>query len=943
MQIFRKHFSYPAPAGFLMAKNMFSQHAAKAVFFLLVISFFAVNNSFAADAAPDAKNTAAARANDRPDAKNAAQSSAKKDAASERKTGGEAAKENTDKGATAKNDAASKKDAESGKDKESAAAKGDVGQADANNQADDANAKKEGDNPARPTVDEEVAAVQNTAWEAMWTGQRESLNEMRETALKLSETFSTQTNNLSRHLQPLEEEARRLLVFANTFKGHPNAMESVQRRIQGTIDDFNSVLEPVLQARTEAQGLLERVNKMADSIPQDMDKSRLSDEMQTYIQDINKARLRLTVVLALYDSLTPSMSLLLRLEKVSKEIGEELPALWKDYYLSGPIPWLSTESWTGVGQKLYYSRQALILRMPVELPVTWSQWSTAILRFAIGLVFAGVLCLILKKRWPEKLKTAASRHLFRVSLPWICLGFAFFGSALSATSHFFRLFLAMGSICLIMGQVSLAWDIRLLKHPDVPMQKAPFLGLLPLAFCAYLLLYLPLTPTITLVLWLLLLLGWLFWQKKKKQSDIGPLQLEAGVMDGEPVILWLCLFLTVSGMFIASMAIYLAYVSFSVALELSLGGMYLVNSINDHLSRAGARAILSHLAVAMAAPLVLVTAVIGVFLWVAVLPGGIYLLGEYALKGINVGQTQFNIIQMLLIISVFYLTRAVVSMGTSFLAKLPNQGINFDSTLITPLQTALTYTAWAVFGIFVLKSLGLELNSLAMVAGGLSVGIGFGMQTIVNNFLSGLILIFGRTLQVGDVVEVGGITGRVRKISVRATMVETYDNAVIYVPNSQFMASPLINWTSFSRSVRKEVQVGVAYGSDTEEVVKLLVSIAKGHDNVLKYPVPSVNFADFAASSLDFRLRFWVKDFELGATTCSDIRMEIDKIFAEKNIEIAFPQLDVHLKREDSAPAAPLRVKPPRPVARPPLRRRPPPELAEKVALARHESRSQTD
>ncbi len=495
-------------------------------------------------------------------------------------------------------------------------------------------------------------------------------------------------------------------------------------------------------------------------------------------------------------------------------------------------------------------------------------------------------------------------------MPWLCFGFAFLGSALSAASNFFRLFLALGSICLIIGQVNLAWDIRLLKHTDVPRQGAPFLKLLPLSFCAYLLAYLPITSAIALIIWLLLLLLWLFGQKSRKALEIGGLQLEAGALDSEVIILWICLFLTVSGLFIASMALYLAFVSLSLALELSLGGMYLVNSINDHLSRAGARAIVGHLA--MAAPMVLVIAVSGVFLWIIVLPGGIYLLDEYALKGISIGETQFNIIQILLIISVFYLTRAVVTMGTTFLARLPGQGLNFDSTLITPLQTALTYTAWAFFGLFVLRSLGLELSSLVMVAGGLSVGIGFGMQTIVNNFLSGLILIFGRTLQVGDVVEVGGITGRVRKISVRATMVETYDNAIIYVPNSQFMSSPLINWTSF---------------------------------NVLKYPVPAVNFADFAASSLDFRLRFWVRDFELGAVTCSDIRMTIDKVFAEHDIEIAFPQLDVHLKREadNAAQSRAARVKPHRPVPRPSLRRRPPPELAEKVALARHEARSQTD
>ena len=117
----------------------------------------------------------------------------------------------------------------------------------------------------------------------------------------------------------------------------------------------------------------------------------------------------------------------------------------------------------------------------------------------------------------------------------------------------------------------------------------------------------------------------------------------------------------------------------------------------------------------------------------------------------------------------------------------------------------------AFFGLFCAASLGLELSSLAMVAGGLSVGIRFWHADNCQQLpFRASILIFGRTLQVGDVVEVGGITGRVRKISVRATMVETYDNAIIYVPNSQFMSNPLINWTSFSRSVRKEVQVGVA-------------------------------------------------------------------------------------------------------------------------------------
>lgn len=749
-----------------------------------------------------------------------------------------------------------------------------------------------------PDADAENATVAkvNEAWDAIWSGQREMINEIRDTAQQLGDNFAKQTENLAQHMQPFEEEGRRLLVFANTFKGYPNAMEAVSRRISATVGSLEQVLEPVTMSRAEAQGLLERVNYMAASLPDEGDKSRLSPEMRGYVDDIVKARLRLTAVLAQYDSLLPSLTLLTHLEEARKKIQAAMPEMWKNYYLQKPVAWLNPDVWINVSRDIRYAWQAMMLRLPVELPTTAPQWGTAVLRFCIGLVFVGILSFLLKRRWLKANASKASAHIFTISIPWLALGFALVGGAMSATGDFFRAFLAMGSFCLIVGQIFIAWDVRMLQYPEIEYRKAPFLRFLPLTVWGYALLYLPITEPICLVLWILAVVFCLVEHKNWKRETWGPMQIEAGVMDCYTIILWISLFLALSGLHIFGIALYLSYVALAVALEISFGGIALIGRINEHLPQEGARAVIARLIVALAAPFVLVLAVAGICLWVAILPGGTYLLGEYALKGVTVGATQFNIIQVLMITSVFYLTRTVVAMGTKFLAKLPQQGLNFDATLITPMQTALTYAAWAVFGLFVLKSLGMELSNLAMVAGGLSVGIGFGMQNIVNNFISGLILIFGRTLQVGDVVEVGGTTGRVRKISVRATMVETYDNAIIYVPNSEFMAGRLINWTSFSRSVRREVQVGVAYGSDTEKVIKLLIGIASSTENVLKYPVPSVNFADFGASSLDFRLRFWVRDFDLGASTASRIRLEIDHVFSRENIDISFPQLDVHIK-----------------------------------------------
>lgn len=751
--------------------------------------------------------------------------------------------------------------------------------------------------------DSERYAGQDQAWEAIWSGQHEHVNEMRETALKLSDSFAEQTQTLAKRLQPFQEESRRLLVFAQTFSAYPNPLEAVARRMSATIENLNMVVEPVTLARAEAEGLLEQVNQMAASLPEDADRASLSQEMQNFIGDINRTRLRLIAVLAQYNSLLPSLGLIKKLTDARDEINSRLPALWKNYYLQRPVPWLSPDSWLHLRRDISYSLQSLILRLPVELPGTPSQWGTAVLRFFIGLFFSGSLSFILYQKLIDKDSPAAEKHIFRVAIPWLVAGFALLGSALSSTGEFFRLFLAVGSACILVGQVYLAWDLRRLQYPDITRVRPPFLRLIPLAFLAYALLYLPLTAALGLVLWSIIIVSVLVIQRGRKKGDYGPATFETGVLDCDVPIIWICLFLALSGLHIYSMACYIAYVSLSVALELSIAGMAVVGSFNEHLPQEGARAVLFRLLVALAAPFVLILAVAGVCLWIAMLPGGTYLLGEYALKGVSVGATQFNIIQILLIVSAFYLTRTIVAVGTRLLARLPQQGLKFDVTLITPLQTFLTYAAWALFGLFVLHALGMSLSNLAVIAGGLSVGIGFGMQTIVNNFFSGLILIFGRTLQVGDVVEVGGLTGRVRKVSIRATMIETYDNAVIYVPNSEFMSGRLINWTSFSRSVRRQVAVGVAYGSDTTKVIKLLIQVAKEHENVLKYPVPSVNFADFGASTLDFQLRFWVKDYELGASTMSDIRLGINKVFAEENIEIAFPQLDVHLKNSQDDPA----------------------------------------
>lgn len=197
--------------------------------------------------------------------------------------------------------------------------------------------------------------------------------------------------------------------------------------------------------------------------------------------------------------------------------------------------------------------------------------------------------------------------------------------------------------------------------------------------------------------------------------------------------------------------------------------------------------------------------------------------------------------------------------------------------------------------LFALSAAGIELSKLSLLAGALGVGIGFGLQNIVQNFISGLILIFERPIQVGDTVEVNTLLGKVKDIGVRASNVVTYDGAEVIVPNSNLISNDLINWTLSDSRKRIEIKVGVAYGSDPNIVLKLMEKVAIDHPNVEQNPPPRALFEGFGDSSLDFRLLCWV-NYEVGLVTKSDLAIGIYNIFAEHNIEIPFPQVDLHIK-----------------------------------------------
>ncbi len=193
------------------------------------------------------------------------------------------------------------------------------------------------------------------------------------------------------------------------------------------------------------------------------------------------------------------------------------------------------------------------------------------------------------------------------------------------------------------------------------------------------------------------------------------------------------------------------------------------------------------------------------------------------------------------------------------------------------------------------------MTALAAVSAVLMVGIGFGLQNITNNFISGLILLFERPVQVGDYVEVSGVQGCVRSIRARSTMVETLDSVSIIVPNSNFIGQNVTNWSYKDAKVRIHISVGVSYSSDMDLVGESLLWVGKSHPEVLQNPEPRIQFLEFGDSSLNFDLLVWIDDPSRQYFVRSDLNFAIVNAFREEGITIPFPQRDLHLRSGFSA------------------------------------------
>jgi potassium-dependent mechanosensitive channel len=269
---------------------------------------------------------------------------------------------------------------------------------------------------------------------------------------------------------------------------------------------------------------------------------------------------------------------------------------------------------------------------------------------------------------------------------------------------------------------------------------------------------------------------------------------------------------------------------------------------------------------------------------------------DLAINGVEVGGFNLSLVNIGVALGVFVLLLTAVRVFQRFLADRVLVQTRLELGVRDALATGVSYVGYILAALITFSVLGLDLSNIALIFGALSVGIGFGLQHVVSNFVSGLILLVQRPIKTGDWIVVGDQQGYVRRISVISTEIQTFDAAAVIVPNSTMLSSQVVNWHLHNKLGRVIIRVGLAYDSDPDQVREVLLACAEQNTDLLRRPAPQVFFLEFGESSLEFELRFFLREIDELLRVSSDLRFAIKKAFAEAGIEIPYPQRDLHIR-----------------------------------------------
>ncbi|MBF0497993.1 MAG: mechanosensitive ion channel [Deltaproteobacteria bacterium] len=542
--------------------------------------------------------------------------------------------------------------------------------------------------------------------------------------------------------------------------------------------------------------------------------------------------------------------------------------------------------------------------------VPFSELISAAGSMALVLILACHTILFrLDKRVPE----AAIKRRFFNPFIWLSLGLSMAGLILFTRLPSLSIYMTITGILISHGLVKLAWNLRIgapTASPPAesasvddsgaeaapPKSEPPFLQPLWLVCSVGVLLINLAAPQILLVPILIMFL-FFAWRAYRQMAGIEPAwekTIKQVILGLIPVVIALAVF----GWGKSAIDLITMFLIICLIWQLSFGIGTALKKLDIIPTEIPAWLCLRHVCQQLG-PLVIFAMLFLFFIPIFLIYlGGHRFLHEVMNLKLGMPPVTFDIYHLLWMLAALIITRLATVVTDEGIAFLAVRHPDLEKGAINSLKTIATYLWWFIFGMALLYLIGFSLSNLAVITGGLSVGIGFGLQNIINNFVSGLILLFGRTVQAGDLVEFQEKLCIVKKVSIRTTVLRTYSGKTIFVPNSLVVSKEFSNWSHQDKRIRMKVEVGVAYNSDPKQVTDLLLEIAKSNPKVLDKPKPLVLFEGFGPSSLMFQLKFWIKNPN-SLRAGSEIRYEIFRIFTEKGITIPVPQMDLHIRSAD--------------------------------------------
>ena len=576
----------------------------------------------------------------------------------------------------------------------------------------------------------------------------------------------------------------------------------------------------------------------------------------------------------------------------------QLPLIWKAEFLDASEFRLLPQPGTDVGKELtdwFANLKLFFVSQYSSVTGAAGDWAGIFVLFWLPFVIIGFMAYRFLSRIFEN-GHAGGRLTSAFGILCLSLALSLLAAFLSGMVKQTSLLLVVTHVLMMLGVQALAWVFRNVRGVLERDAMQPLLPVVFLSLSVGILDLLRLPQWFEHLVWVcLLVLSSLFFGMVRPK-----LRYERFVRRTHPFVMAVLVTAAVTGWGNLAVLASTLWGVLVLAVQLAIGATSVVRVFFEKLEKPGFKALAADLAVTFLTLLVWVAVAIGIMTWVTINLGTAAVFEKLSTLELNWGDFSFNFLRLGFVLLLFQIVRSLASAWKTVLDNENLRWKNIDQGAAASLQRIGIYCLWLLFGLFSLNLLGISLTNFAVIAGGLSVGIGFGMQTIISNFVSGLILLFDRAIQPGDIIEVNGIWAKVMSVNIRNTEVQTFENAKIFLPNSTLIANQVTNWTHRNDvKIRRDVLVGVAYGSDVQLVKKILLETAAEHPAVMSSPEPWVIFNDFGASSLDFILRFWVRHVDFGLSSCSEIREAIDAKFREHGVEIPFPQMDVHVRPGD--------------------------------------------